>query len=118
MATRFYEPPGDEVFDCQRCGACCRNPLSNRREGVHVWVEVEPDEVLLRRPRWAKWLRRDRDGVVHLRLVDDGRCVALRGRIGESVRCEIYEVRPRPCRRVEAGSDECRELRREAGLAG
>jgi Fe-S-cluster containining protein len=44
-------------------------------------------------------------------------CVALRGRIGEAVRCAIYARRPSACRRFEPGSRACRRMRAHAGLA-
>jgi hypothetical protein len=45
------------------------------------------------------------------------RCDALCGRIGEQVRCAVYEWRPGPCRELEAGSDACRQARRRHGLS-
>ena len=56
------------------------------------------------------------DGVPHLRLHPDGRCLALRGRIGGRVRCTIYEHRPAACRKVEPGSERCMAHRREHRL--
>jgi len=105
-----------DAFDCQRCGACCRNPDENRAEGVHVWVEVAAGEPLLARKDHARLLQRDDDGNVHLRLVDDGRCIALLGAIGKRVRCSIYALRPRGCRRVTAGDNRCLQYRAEVGL--
>jgi uncharacterized protein len=103
-------------FDCQRCGACCRNGAENVREGVDEWVEVGADEVLARRQRGAALLVRNEAGVLHMKLVDGGRCIALRGSIGKHVRCSIYEVRPRPCRRVEPGDASCLRARADAAL--
>jgi Fe-S-cluster containining protein len=57
------------------------------------------------------------DGEPHLKLTPEGRCAALRGRLGGRVRCLIYHHRPSPCRRVEAGSELCLRYRREAGLS-
>jgi len=51
-----------------------------------------------------------------MRMVDGGRCIALRGSIGRQVRCSIYDVRPRPCRRVQAGDPSCLRARADAGL--
>jgi Fe-S-cluster containining protein len=104
------------ALDCQRCGACCRNGAENMREGVSDWVEVDDDETLAKRQRGASWVVRNVDGVLHMRLVDGGRCIALRGSIGGRVRCSIYEVRPRPCRRVQAGDASCLRARADAGL--
>ena len=103
-ATRGSTELKSEGFDCLRCGACCVLPDENRREEVWAWVEVDTDAPLLKRQHVvARHVVRDEAGKLHLRLDDRGRCSALRGRLGQSVRCDIYEVRPRGCRRVEAG---------------
>ena len=104
------------MLDCQRCGACCCNGAENVREGVRDWVEVGDDEAIARRQRGQKLLVRNADGVLHMKLVDGGRCIALRGSIGRRVSCSIYEARPRPCRRVEAGDPSCLRARADAGL--
>jgi hypothetical protein len=50
------------------------------------------------------------------------RCMALRGEIGKSVSCAIYEWRPSACREfaplasVGKGDDACTEARRRHGL--
>lgn len=50
------------------------------------------------------------------------RCIALRGAIGESVSCVIYEMRPSPCREfaplaaVGSGDEACNDARRRHGL--
>lgn len=50
------------------------------------------------------------------------RCVALRGTIGASVSCAIYEFRPSPCREfsplaaVGSGTDACNDARRRHHL--
>lgn len=111
--ARRAQPIPGAVPDCQRCGACCRNPEENRTEGVDVWVEVGPGEPLLRKPQHEVLLRRDPDGGVHLRLVDGGRCIALRGALGREVRCAIYALRPAGCRRVTAGDNRCLQYRAE-----
>jgi Fe-S-cluster containining protein len=104
-------------YDCTRCGACCTNPAENRAEGFVHYVEVEPDDAILQRQDLVrKLVVRDGDGVPHLRLDRDGRCLALRGRLGDRVKCIIYHERPRACRRVEVGSDAFRRARRDAGL--
>jgi Fe-S-cluster containining protein len=118
VGRRLHVVGAPSQLDCRSCGACCRNPLENQREGVHAWVEVADDEPLRRRARAAALLQRDADGRVHLKLVaPDDRCIALRGRIGANVRCSIYDVRPRGCRRVEAGDRRCLQYRAEAELS-
>lgn len=104
------------ALDCQVCGACCRNGAENQREGVVDWVEVADDEAIAKRQRGAALLVRNAEGRLHMKLVDGGRCIALRGSIGRRVSCSIYEVRPRPCRRVEPGDPSCLRARADAGL--
>ncbi len=104
-------------LDCQTCGACCCNPEENQKEGFVDWVEVSPRDILLRRRRTAKRLViYNAAGMPHLRMDNNGRCAALRGRLGEDVSCSVYEIRPAPCRRLQAGSDRCLQYRRERGI--
>ncbi len=50
------------------------------------------------------------------------KCVALKGRIGHFVNCEIYENRPSPCHRFKASYEDgkphprCDEAREKHGL--
>ncbi len=103
-------------YDCQSCGACCVNLPSNRDEGFTAWVEIEPDDAILERVDLARKLVIEIDGVPHLRLATDGRCLALRGALGNSVACSIYHHRPSPCRRVQPGDALCKRYRHEHGL--
>jgi Fe-S-cluster containining protein len=103
------------TFDCRRCGACCTNPDENRSEGSEDWVEVEPGDELLRRRTAARLVVYNDAGVPHLRL-HGTRCAALRGTLGRQVSCAIYALRPRACRRLEAGSPRCLQYRRERGV--
>lgn len=105
-------------YDCQSCGACCTNPEENRAEGFLYYVEVDSSTRLMSKPDLVKrHVVRDERGVPHLRLDPSQRCSALLGRLGERVRCAIYEHRPRGCRLVEAGSPRCDLARRERGIA-
>jgi Fe-S-cluster containining protein len=104
------------TFDCRRCGACCKNGAENRHEGSDEWIEVAEDEPIARRKRGAALIVRNEGGLLHMRLVDGGRCIALHGSIGARVRCSIYDVRPRPCRRVQPGDPSCLRARADAGL--
>jgi Fe-S-cluster containining protein len=105
-------------FDCQHCGACCVNPFVNRREAFAWYVEIdEPGARLLQVDDLRKRLVvLDPKGVPHMRLDPAGRCVALVGRVGRSVRCDVYRDRPSGCRRLEAGSRECLAARRDRGI--
>ena len=107
---------GDEL-DCRKCGACCVNLPANRAQGFGYWVEISPEDRILRREDLVrKHVTYDAQRVPHLRLAHDGRCLALRGELG-SVSCSIYHERPTPCRRVEPGDPQCRRARAEHGLA-
>lgn len=102
------------ALDCQRCGACCVNLPANRAEGFSYWVEIGESDAILDRPDLVrKHVVRDADGVPHLRIVDGGRCLALRGTLGRRVTCAIYHHRPSPCRTVQAGDELCLRYRRE-----
>jgi len=103
-------------YDCQRCGACCVNLPSNRAEQFTAWVEIEPDDAILERVDLVKKLVHEIDGVPHLRLAPDGRCLGLRGALGDSVECAIYHHRPSPCRRVQPGDALCKRYRHEHGI--
>ena len=82
------------------------------------WVEIADGDELLTRPDLVrKHVTRDADGVPHLRIVDDGRCLALRGALGRDVSCSIYHHRPSPCRTVQPGDAHCLRYRQEHGLA-
>lgn len=104
-------------LDCRRCGACCVNLPSNRAEGFTSWVEVAPGDALLARADLVrKHVVVDGEGVAHLRIASDGRCLALRGPLGRSVSCAIYHHRPSPCRKVQPGDSLCLRYRAEHGL--
>lgn len=104
-------------YDCQRCGACCCNPSENVAEGYTAYVSVEKgDEIVRRKDLMKKFVTADEDGRLHLRLAPDGRCLALKGALGKSVKCDIYHYRPSPCRRVQAGDKLCLRYRADRGL--
>lgn len=106
-------------FDCQSCGACCCNTARNRADGTADYVEITREDRLLRedRARLKALAVKNADGVWHMRLVgEEQRCVALQGELGVDVACGIYGLRPRGCRVVTAGDDECLRARRHMGL--
>lgn len=103
-------------YDCTRCGACCVNPPQNAAEGFVAYVEIEPGDAIRKKPDLVKRYARDHDGTLHLQILADGRCKALLGRVGDRVRCAIYQARPSPCRRVEPGSELCRQYQEAQGL--
>lgn len=105
------------MLDCTRCGACCTNPEENRAEGYAAYVDVSERETLWRHQKLVqRYVTRDAEGRAHLKLDAGQRCSALSGKLGKKVRCEIYALRPAPCRRVTAGSEDCLKARRERGI--
>lgn len=108
----------EPVFDCVSCGACCCNRDQNREIDYDEYVEVVKTDKIRKRPELMEKLTfTNKKGEVHMRLVGvNQRCCALSGRLGESVSCDIYEVRPGVCRRVKAGDEECRKARIERGI--
>jgi Fe-S-cluster containining protein len=44
------------------------------------------------------------------------RCCALRGTVGQSVSCSIYQDRPRACQQFQPGSPLCLEARKALNL--
>jgi Fe-S-cluster containining protein len=102
----------DDALDCLTCGACCRTGHDGRI--------LIPDEDLVR------WKRTGRDDIAariqpgHFGLVafethDNGSCVWL-GTKESGNACQIYSERGTTCREFEAGSAQCHEFRRDAGL--
>ncbi len=115
-AKRAKAPP--RALDCQACGACCCNSAVNKSERFIDYVEVLPRDALSKRPQLVKHLCVvNAIGETHLKLIGrEQRCIALGGDVGVQVSCNIYDVRPRPCRAVQPGSDECLERRKDQGL--
>lgn len=106
------------ALDCERCGACCRAqpPFGG---GVYVRLDAA-DLARLDAADVARLVVPAPEGGRALRLATSPQghqvCAALEGRLGERVACAVYPRRPGACRRLEAGSDECRLTREEAGL--
>jgi len=105
-------------LDCQACGACCCNSAENKAERFIDYVEVKPRDALSRRAQLVRHLCVvNASGETHLKLIGrEQRCIALGGDVGVRVSCQIYPVRPQPCRTVEPGSDECHARRRDQAL--
>ncbi len=106
-------------YDCQTCGACCRN-----YETVEVSVYdknfewLKENNYLIAKPfdyydAPSKKQKIPRN-VFQMRLAvsedtdNSKRCIALAGNVGEQVKCSIYENRPNTCRTFEAASIKCR----------
>lgn len=110
--------PSKTLHPCQSCGACCAifRVSFPRGEllGSQSWVV--PDTVVEDPGQHIVSLK----GTVR----KSGRpsCEQLKGRIGKSVNCQIYDVRPTPCRQFQASFEDgthrprCDEARRAHGL--
>ena len=105
-----------QSLDCRRCGACCVNARDNMNEGFVHWVEIEADERFLKGARAKKLVVLDAEGVPHLRMDKNGRCLELKGEIGVHTHCNIYATRPRACHRVEPGDEQCLQYRKDHGV--
>ncbi len=103
-------------FDCLTCGACCKNPDENVAEGYLWYLEVKGTDLLKKPDLKKKFVVYDESGVPHLRLDPSGRCAALVGKLGDRVRCTIYQLRPKGCRMLEAGEPRCIQARKERGI--
>lgn len=103
--------PNEPIPDCVTCGACCFyfpvvsvgiNDITTREHYVEIMREGERGEYLV--DRFVK------------RNVEKGCCAELDGEVGVRGICKIYEQRPYPCRRFDAGSDKCHGIRRMFGI--
>jgi Fe-S-cluster containining protein len=102
-----------DELDCLQCGACCRQASDGR--------------ILVPAADIVRWRRSGRDDIAD-RLVEGhfgerafaftpaGACVHL-GTAASPNACSIYAERGTTCRQFEKGSWQCREFRRDAGLA-
>lgn len=108
----------DQLHPCQKCGACC----ASFRVSFY-WREAEYKEQNNAVPQ-GLWV----DTTSQLRSMKgtdvkySPKCVALKGRIGDFVSCEIYKNRPSPCHRFKASYEDgqiharCDEAREKHGL--
>lgn len=98
---------------CQGCGACC----------AAFRVDFHPAELAGGTFAWAAGVPLDLSVPVtaaQVRMLGTDavspRCAALRGEIGESVACSIYDARPSPCREFDIEHSACADARRRHGL--
>ena len=77
----------------------------------------EPPQTVAKKPKLARrFVVYNDKGESFMRLDREQRCSALRGELGRSVECSVYEDRPAVCRRFEAGSEGCLKSRAERGI--
>lgn len=103
----------DEIFDCLTCGACCYQ---------------RPGTILVEAADLVRWRRSGREdilaelepghfGQMAFKMASHGACVH-HGTDEEPHACRIYDVRSETCIKFEAGSQQCREFRRERVIWG
>lgn len=103
-----------DELDCKTCGACCTAP----DDRAYV-----PVTALDRRRMPSKYQKKVQEvvdpgdeppfGLGVKRFDDRFACVALKGKLGRDIGCDMYSQRPDYCRVFVKGSDECLERRAE-----
>jgi len=105
-------PPSNASPDCLSCGACCRTGHDGRilvpEADLVRWRAAGRDDL-------AEAVQPGHFGCVGFATRADGSCVHL-GTVESANACQIYEIRGTTCRDFEAGSEQCLEFRRDAGL--
>ncbi len=101
----------NELFDCQRCGACC----AVFRVSFY-WAEADDAPggtvpVALTEPVGPH--HRCMQGTASKPV----RCVALTGELGQQVGCRIYPLRSSTCKSVMPGDEQCLKARAHHGLS-
>jgi Fe-S-cluster containining protein len=84
--------------DCMTCGVCCSNKQDPK------WIEVTEQDAVL---KIDLTLLQQGDIETYAMRQCNGRCVTLRGNLGERCLCAIYPTRPSICREVQPGSEIC-----------
>lgn len=87
-----------QIPKCQECGACCAYAEA-------LWIEVTKDDAV--RINDDSLLQNGDIEPFAMKQLSNNRCVALSGKVGECVECNIYDKRPSICRSFERGSPEC-----------
>ena len=104
--------------ECRKCGVCCL-AFCGRPFGIPV---IEPEKIHSRLIQIGA--RRINGGNAYMRIVPMkqkgwrhlNRCVALLGKVRESVFCSVYESRPKACSSFAPGSPACLKAREWASM--
>ena len=104
----------EPVYDCQRCGACC---IADFDEPTYVTL-MPSDEKRLPAKYREQMVQKIFGGSLNTKHDKQGNCVcvALKGVVGKSVSCMIYEHRPKVCRDFTPGNVNCTAARLVAGI--
>lgn len=93
------------MYNCQTCGACCSNPDPK-------WIEVTEDEA----EQIPQEFLQPGDIEPYSMYMKGNRCCCLRGVVGESTYCYIYNKSPGVCKRVQPGDEICELSRNLHGI--
>ena len=103
-----------DVYQCDRCGACCQGHLIVEADDLDVLreprlIDVDPHHAGQSVERVVDGIRKEWKAV-HLAV---GYPCAF---LDERQHCSIYPTRPNVCVAMEAGDEQCQEARQAAGL--
>lgn len=106
------------IHPCQKCGACC----AAYRVSFY-WREAEKSDHTFPVPSHY-WEESDPQlrSMKGTSQKHQPKCIALKGRVGDFVKCEIYLNRPSPCKQFKASYENgiyqprCDEARAKHGL--
>jgi uncharacterized protein len=113
----FVDMVDGEDNPCLSCGACCQHFRVSMYVGEMASSPggTVPDELVSAVNPVIVCMKGTEAG--------HGRCIALRGEVGKpGIRCEIYHLRPTPCREYRVWLDDgspnpdCQRLRKNIGL--
>jgi Fe-S-cluster containining protein len=114
----FVDMADDVANPCLSCGACCQHFRVSMYMGEMASSPcgTVPDDMVSVINPLMVCMKGTEAG--------HGRCIALRGTVGEpGIRCEIYPLRPSPCREYRVWSEDgtpnpdCQRLRKAIGLS-
>jgi uncharacterized protein len=97
-----------EASVCTSCGACCAS-FRVSFYFAEALANNLPDSLVERID--------DRFSCMAGTNHPEPRCMALTGRIGESVACSVYQARTGTCREVQPGDEQCLKARSRHGLS-
>jgi uncharacterized protein len=97
--------------DCQTCGACC---CFDKEDETFIPISADEQKKL---PRRFQFRIIGRELQTMKKRSGHVACVALKGTVGEDVRCEMYNVRPSICEEFKVGSKACLKARQEAWVS-
>ena len=99
-----------DLHPCQKCGACCAS-----FRVAFYWMEEVPEEYSVDLDISHKCMK-------GTEVKHQPKCVALKGRVGSFVGCEIYDKRSSTCRNFQASYEDgihrprCDEARAKHGM--